>query len=612
MAIVRLLYELPRSLGRCAQKNSPHRRLPAREWWGMDFVLLCRRKLGRRFGGRSCGKSLDANLRYWESSMKTENAINLAIENILKEGLTDVEVFTRPFEVDLLKNQDILDEVKANIKTTLKESQIKGMGFTPISHILVPKKELFDFRKCAIIEPVDEVRYLSLVLQIADLIEVKRPNKSKNNVFSYRFHPSKGYLFDQKYNYTSFREHVSKKSRQRNVNVVVSCDISNFYDRLNLHRLECILSSNPKIDKKIIFQINELLLFWSGRDSYGLPVGSNASRILAEAALIEVDNFLTSHKISYCRFVDDFKLFAPDAATAHRWLALLVDRLSKEGLFLNTGKTQIKDVSVVAEPEPEAEAEPEAAVAAEADGQSEDEPAKSSDPVSERNRDEVARIIRGYSGLIPTKFRALTASELNRLSKENISDRLDKISSSVLIDPTNLVALVKSCVAKAAPVGLMEVVKNLNKFPQFIPYVIDAIIKNESIFDDSHVDELSGCLSYWLDRDHAPEFVSIFVIRFFGHGRFKSKSMLMECFRRLRRNDGSYIGRALLEQLEPIVERGEVIEIRDYFVRADQSERRQISKMVDIHLTKGEKRPFFKNSLSQSQDIFLKHMENLF
>ena len=86
----------------------------------------------------------------------------------------------------------------------------------------------------------------------------------------------------------------------------------------------------------------------------------------------------------------------------------------------------------------------------------------------------------------------------------------------------------------------------------------------------------------------------------------------MECFRKLKRNDGSYIGRALLEQLEKIVERGEVIEIRDYFTRADQSERRQISKMVDISLTKGEKRPFFKNALTQSQDIFLKNMENLF
>jgi hypothetical protein len=35
---------------------------------------------------------------------------------------------------------------------------------------------------------------------------------------------------------------------------------------------------------------HELLLFWANRDSYGLPVGSNASRILAEASLIDVDS----------------------------------------------------------------------------------------------------------------------------------------------------------------------------------------------------------------------------------------------------------------------------------------------------------------------------------
>ena len=92
--------------------------------------------------------------------MKLANAIDLAFENVLKEGLTDVEVFTRPFEVDLLKNAKISEEIKQDIKTSLKETQIKGMGFTPISHILVPKKELFDFRKCAIIEPIDELKYL--------------------------------------------------------------------------------------------------------------------------------------------------------------------------------------------------------------------------------------------------------------------------------------------------------------------------------------------------------------------------------------------------------------------------------------------------------------------
>ena len=187
--------------------------------------------------------------------MKLNDSIDLAIENVLKEGVTDVEVFTRPFELDLLKIPDVAKEVKASIKSALNTTAIRDMGFKPISHILAPKKEFFDFRKCAIIQLLDELKFLSLVLQVAHDIETGRVNKSKNTVFSYRFKPDGGYLFDSKYGFTAFRQHISKKSKQKNINVVVSCDISNFYDRINIHRLECILASSNRIDKKIVLRM---------------------------------------------------------------------------------------------------------------------------------------------------------------------------------------------------------------------------------------------------------------------------------------------------------------------------------------------------------------------
>ena len=126
---------------------------------------------------------------------------------------------------------------------------------------------------------------------------------------------------------------------------MVECDFSNFYDRLNIHRVESILLSSDSIDKDIVHLINQVLLFWANRDSYGLPVGSNASRILAEASLVEVDNYLISKKIDYCRFVDDYRIFAKDAYTAHSHLAILVHCLSREGICLNIQKTRIKDIS---------------------------------------------------------------------------------------------------------------------------------------------------------------------------------------------------------------------------------------------------------------------------
>lgn len=534
--------------------------------------------------------------------MKLDDVVNLAIENVLKEGFTDVDVFSRPFELDMLKHKDVKNKIIVEIKRCFKGNGVKSLGITPITHVLVPKKELFDFRKCALIQPLDELKYLSLVLQIAKDIESMRINKSKEIVFSYRYKPENGYLFDSKFHFTTFREHVSKKAKQKNVNVIVSCDIGNFYDRLNLHRLESILRSNKKISSNIVHQINELLLFWSHRDSYGLPVGSNASRILAEASLIEVDNYLISKKIAFCRFVDDYRLFAKDAATAHHWLSLLVDKLNKEGLFLNTSKTKIQDVTKSEETE---KSEEEIQVISETtrlDSQIDN---------TLRAKFNIPKIIRGYSGLIPTKFRKQTENEKNKLLQNNIEELYKNIDNSVLIDPKIFVEIIKTAIAQEKVKYLVTVVKTLNKFPQFLPYTLDAISKYEDLFSDEHIQDLTSELKGWLDDDSYSEYILIYLIRFFSFGKFKNKEILFEYFRTLKRNSGQYIGRAVLEELENLISRGEVLEIRDYYIRADLWEKRQIAKIIAINISDGEKRPFFKNILSQSDDIFLSEIDKI-
>lgn len=537
--------------------------------------------------------------------MKIHDAILLSIDNVLKEGLTDVDVFSKPFEIDMLKNDKVKNKVIEVIKTSLKENNIKLMGITPISYILVPKKELFDFRKCALIQPLDELKYLSLVLQISDKIEVMRISKSKNHIFSYRLKPQKGYLFDPDYNFTSFREHVSKKSKQKNINVVVSCDIGNFYDRLNLHRLECILSSNDKIDKKIIQQINELLLFWSNRDSYGLPVGSNASRILAEASLIEVDNYLISKKIDFCRFVDDYRIFAKDAATAHYSLSILVDKLNKEGLFLNTSKTEIKDVS-------KDKGNREENLVQKIEIKEEILNTLNIDEGLLRNKFNIPKIIRGYSGLIPTKFRKLTEKETKKLLENKIEELYNEIEISTLMEPKAFVELIKTAIAQEKSGYLVKIITILKNFPQFLPYTLDVIIKYEYLLTDEQIEEIENELQKWLETSMYSEYILVFLVRFFSVGKCKNKKILFDYFRQLKRNAGNYIGRAVLEELEKLISRGEVLEIRDYYVRADLWEKRQIAKIVDIHISDGEKRPFFKNILAQDNDVFLSFINGFF
>ncbi|MGI5102416.1 RNA-directed DNA polymerase [Treponema vincentii] len=363
--------------------------------------------------------------------MDLKTSVKLALLNVMKESITDVEVFKRPFELEFLKREEYFNLIKGIIEERFKKAfniisnkqdpftALKELKINPLRSILVPKKTLFDFRKCGYIEPLDEIIYLSLAIMLSNKIEKERIHKKSKIVYSYRLksdlikEQKPTYLFDLKMNYTSFRNDVSNKIKDPKIKVVVSCDISNFYDRLNLHRLENTLLAIHDIDIQSVKLLNEMLLYWSNRDSYGIPVGSNASRILAEASLINVDKYLLDKGINFSRYVDDFRLFANSASQAHSWLSILVERLNQEGLFLNTSKTSIVSASEIKQ------------------SRSVEIPQNQNTDV-EMEKSELPLIIRGYSGLIPTKFRKLSNREKVNLSDTNISEYKKRKLISIL------------------------------------------------------------------------------------------------------------------------------------------------------------------------------------
>ena len=514
-------------------------------------------------------------------------ACNTAINNIIKEGTTDVELFKKPFEIKLLENNEIRREIIENVVKSIKKCNFEELKISKIGHVLVPKKNLCDYRKCAWIDVIDEIKYLTLVLLMAKDIEVARDNKSNKKVFSYRLKTkgNNGYIFDNEYNYTSFRNRIAEKSKMKNKRIVVECDISNFYDRLNLHRLESILLSIEKIDKDAIKLLNEILLFWSNRDSYGLPVGSNASRILAEAALIEIDNYLISKNIDFCRFVDDYRIFAKSASEAHKNLAILVERLNKEGLFLNFSKTNIKELI-----------------------KNDDKQKQEKKENKNFNVEVFNKIIRGYSGLIPLKFRELSDSEKNKFTNEDENENILKLKDTLLIDPKEFIVTIKIIVAKEKYDRLSEISEIIDRFPQFIPYYVDILIKYASKIPRNTINKIKNNMSKWITEDEIPEYIKVYVIRLFSIDEFKDKEIVFRAFRNIKRNAGDYIGRAILESLENDLKRGEVIEIRDYYTRADIWEKREILKIVQKKLNVGENRPFFKDIKLHSQDILEKYL----
>lgn len=499
--------------------------------------------------------------------MKLESAIDLAIRNTFKEGLSDI--FPEPFETELLSERLFRGKLRNEIKTRILSNSLSGLKAYPLAHVLFPKKNAYDFRRAALIDPLDSICYLALVLTFADTIEKSRIAKSKKTIYSYRLNPKLDYLFDDQYNYSSFQSRVTQKSKNSRVKILVKCDIASFYDRMNLHRLESTLLSIG-VDKGTVSLTNELLLFWANRDSYSIPIGGNASRILAEAALLSVDDFLHSHKVNFCRYVDDFRFFAPDAKTAHSWLALLVERLYLEGLTINSAKTSIEFIKS-------------------AHDNSQKDTQK---PTKSRSN----RIIVGYSGTIPLKFRELSEKETKSLSSLSIGELEQELFKNEILQPDDIKKFLKVLVATHNYERLPFYSIIAEKFPQFTPYLIDILIKKKAHISDVRRLEISNYFkSFLFSNPSHPEYLLICILRLLGTNGYTDKNALLEFWRSLKRNSGAYVGRAVLEALQPLVSRTDVLEIRQYFARADNWEKRAIIKIADTVLSEKEKRPWLKN-----------------
>jgi len=366
----------------------------------------------------------------------------------------------------------------------------------------------------------------------------------------------------------------------------VACDIANFYDRLNLHRLENTLHAVRDINKDAVKLVNELLLYWSNRDSYGIPVGSNASRILAEASLINIDRYLREKKIKFCRYVDDYRLFAQDASEAHSWLSILVERLSQEGLFLNTSKTSIIEAKKVVHENYTIQ----------------NTQAIESTIDQEMEKSGLPMIIRGYSGLIPTKFRNISNAEQQRLLKED-HVKLHAALLKELIDPKDFTKYIRMIVAKELWEDVANTSLVLTRFPQFVPYYLDCVRKNSSTLIQYRDLIVTNIEKISIDPNIL-EYLRIYIIRFLVSDDFLKKDIVMDCYKNLKRSEGVYLGRAILEAIEKILNREDILQIKNDFTRADRAEKRQILKILKLHMNIGEFGSFYKNISLNENDIW--------
>jgi hypothetical protein len=154
-------------------------------------------------------------------------------------------------------------------------------------------KSRYGFRIVHQLPIVDTVLLLAAVIDVGPLIEAHRPAANGLEAFSYRFVlDGNGGLFQMD---RTFKDWLKKQLVfvQGNLKIkhVITTDISDFYARINFHRLENLLDeAAPKHGASRY--IKKHIKVIRAKQSFGLPVGGSAARLLAELALSDIDRAL--------------------------------------------------------------------------------------------------------------------------------------------------------------------------------------------------------------------------------------------------------------------------------------------------------------------------------
>lgn len=267
----------------------------------------------------------------------SQNSIYQAIDHLSRYG--DTDIFPNLHEIEFLRHRsDVV--VEALSKLQLGQYQPRTAIET-----LSPKNSL-GFRLSHQLGLTDTVLLLSALIEVGDEIEAARIPPNFARAFSYRFKlGDDGEIFRAK---RTFRDWISQQigflENSKNTSKIIKTDITDFYQRIFFHRLEGLLEN---IDGKqhAVRLIIKIIKRIRTRESFGLPVGGNPARLLAELALTDVDSALKDEGIRASRFVDDFVIFLNDKQDSYEILAFLAEALAQEGLSLNASKTRVFEKS---------------------------------------------------------------------------------------------------------------------------------------------------------------------------------------------------------------------------------------------------------------------------
>jgi len=253
---------------------------------------------------------------------------------------------TLPYDTDAGfirdKAEDLSSICFSLFQTINAKSQANAAKY--VSEITIGSERLlapsgsYGFRITTKIQPFWNLYLNGLGFSIAQANEGNRSAR----VHSYRLNNTSPLFFDRSHSWRTYKEATLTEETLKAENcVVVQTDISSFYEHIYHHRLENAIRDLGDVNSTVAVQVDRILSKLAAGRSFGLPVGGQCARVLAEVMMTPIDRSLSDAGITWHRYVDDFTLICRSQQDAYEALSVLSHTLADYGLSLNKTKTTI-------------------------------------------------------------------------------------------------------------------------------------------------------------------------------------------------------------------------------------------------------------------------------
>jgi hypothetical protein len=213
----------------------------------------------------------------------------------------------------------------------------------------IPKKG-FVLRYSLEMSLLDRLYYQALVGHLVPYYDPLLPNRVLNHRYAASGNRSGRYLFKHPIEqWELFKGYVELEARMKPV--VMSADVQNYYENIQVDRIINVLQENISAVKatgsekaqirRIIGELDRCLRKWCYKPTHGLPQNRDASSFLANLVMLPVDQAMLKKGYVYYRYMDDIRVVASTRYQARASLQHLTMELRGLGLNLNSAKTTI-------------------------------------------------------------------------------------------------------------------------------------------------------------------------------------------------------------------------------------------------------------------------------